>query len=152
MSTNIFTPSLPVFQNPYQISAQGFTPPIPNMQPMNTPNEAQMKVVGELAQMFQSGQNPLEELKMLREKVAGLEKQLSEKSTQEIGSLEKQLLNTPKGAAYLDIRKDGIMEILTRHALRNPDTAVETKAFLEGWNSKATEYLKSLTPETNDKV
>lgn len=125
-------------------------PMMPNMP--NMPNEAQMKVVGELAQMFQSGQNPLEELKMLREKVSGLEKQLSEKSTQEIGSIEKQLLDTPKGAAYLDIRKDGIIDILTRHALRNPDTAAETKAFLDGWHGKATEYLKGLTPETNDKV
>ena len=102
--------------------------------------------------MFQNGQNPLEELRALRERVAGLEKQITDKSAQDMGSIEKQLLNTPKGAAYLDIRKDGIMEILTRHALRNPDTAAETKAFLEGWNSKATEYLKSLTPETNDKV
>lgn len=75
---------------------------------------------------------------------------ITDKDTRETANIEKQLLNTPKGAAYLDIRKDGIMEILTRHALRNPDTAVETKAFLEGWNSKATEYLKSLTTEKTE--
>ena len=102
--------------------------------------------------MFQSGQNPLEELRTLREKVTSLEKQITDKDTRETANIEKQLLSTPKGAAYLDIRKDGIIDILTRHALRNPDTAAETKAFLEGWSGRATEYLKSLTPETNDKV
>lgn len=108
------------------------------------PNPQQMQAIQELANMFQNGQNPLEELRALREKVTGLEKQIAEKSTQEIGSIEKQLLNTPKGAAFLDIRKDGIIDILTRNALRNPDTAAETKAFLDGWHGKANEYLKSL--------
>ncbi len=123
----------------------GNTPMMPTMPGM--PNPQQMQAIQELANMFQSGQNPLEELRALREKVTGLEKQIAEKSTQEIGGIEKQLLNTPKGAAFLDIRKDGIIDILTRNALRNPDTAAETKAFLEGWHGKATEYLKGLTPD-----
>ena len=143
MSTNIFTPT------PFMPAGiPGNTPMMPTMPGM--PNPQQMQAIQELANMFQNGQNPLEELRALREKVTGLEKQIAEKSTQEIGSIEKQLLNTPKGAAYLDIRRDGIMEILTRNALRNPDTAAETKAFLEGWNSKATEYLKSLTTEKTE--
>lgn len=147
MSTNIFTPT-PFIPTAMQQGIPGNTTMMPTMPGM--PNPQQMQAIQELANMFQNGQNPLEELRTLREKVTGLEKQIVEKSTQEIGSIEKQLLNTPKGAAYLDIRRDGIMEILTRNALRNPDTAAETKAFLEGWNSKATEYLKSLTTEKTE--
>ena len=147
MSTNIFTPTpfMPATMPP---GIPGNTPMMPTMPGM--PNPQQMQAIQELANMFQNGQNPLEELRTLREKVTGLEKQIAEKSTQEIGSIEKQLLNTPKGAAYLDIRRDGIMEILTRHALRNPDTAAETKAFLDGWHGKATEYLKGLTTEKTE--
>ena len=149
MSTNIFTPTpfMPATMPP---GIPGNTPMMPTMPGM--PNPQQMQAIQELANMFQNGQNPLEELRALREKVASLEKQITDKDTRETANIEKQLLNTPKGAAFLDIRKDGIIDILTRNALRNPDTAAETKAFLEGWNSKATEYLKSLTPETNDKV
>ena len=142
MSTTTITttPNMPV------TGMQSIFPPVPAM-PLISPNDAQMKAISELAQMFQNGQNPLEELRQLREKVSGLEKQLSEKSAQEIGTLEKQLLDTPKGAMYLDIRRDGILEILTRHALRNPDTAEETKSFLEGWQNKASEYLKIVNAE-----
>lgn len=113
-------------------------PPIQNA--FGMPN--QMGVIGELSKMLQNGRNPLQEMADLQEKVTQLEKQLSEKSTKEIVSVEKLLLDTPDGASYLNIRRDGIMEILTRYALRNPDTAAETRAFLDGWQNKAEEYLK----------
>lgn len=123
----------------------GFPAPFPGMPGMpNMPNPEQMNLIGELGQMIQSGRNPLQEINDLQAELAQLKKQLSEKSTKEIVSIDKQLLAAPNGAMYLNIRRDGIMEILTRYALRNPDTAPETQAFLDGWQSKAAEYLKGL--------
>ncbi|MCM1512867.1 MAG: hypothetical protein NC112_07140 [Oxalobacter formigenes] len=136
MSTTTITttpnnfPMQPAFPMPF---------PMPGM-----PNQDQMNVIGELGKMIQGGRNPLQEMASMQEKIAQLEKQLSEKSSKEIGSIDKQLMATPQGAMYLNIRRDGIMEILTRYALRNPDTAAETKAFLDGWQAKASEYLKGL--------
>lgn len=123
----------------------GFQTPFPGMSGMpGMPNGDKMNLIGEIGRMIQNGRNPLQEMNAMQEKIAQLEKQLSEKSTKEIVSIEKQLLGTPNGAAYLNIRRDGIMEILTRYALRNPDTAPETQAFLDSWQSKAAEYLKGL--------
>lgn len=108
-----------------------------NLFQMNTP--AQSEIASQLLTMMQNGQNPIDEIKKLREKVRMLE---GKRVSSELESLEDKLKTSEEGKKLLEEKKEGIFCMLIKFALNNPHTSSEMQTYLDEWKEKAESFLK----------